>query len=230
MSVDLNALDSKPFNDGVDVANLPAQMGAFDPPPQPGPFRFRLPKTLSMSNFNIIEESKTEGQGQRLNVQFNDAAPLLVVQAHALEAERVGTPFKTLISNFARKRGKRDDPNAPKAADWDYLNVALGRTIRPVGNRGYAEAILADAAAEKEFTADAELSWNCNENRTGRWADGQGGTQELETAPGVKKMGCGERYYQNDLEKVNGKFPVTITCAKCQAQVRAFANLVRFRP
>lgn len=229
MPLDLNQLSGVPFQDGVDVTNLPAQMGQSEPPPQPGPFRFALPATLTLANFDVIAADKTKGQGDRVKVQFNDQAPLLIVQAHAQAADRVNTPFKTSLTNTPRKRGKKDDINAPMASDWDYLNQGLAHAQRPVGNRGYVQQLLTDAGAQKQFGADIEWSWSCNEERDARFPDGQGGTREMPLPTGGNQKGCGERYYQQDVDKVNGMFPLNIGCGKCSAQLRAFGNLTRFK-
>jgi hypothetical protein len=46
------------------------------------------------------------------------------------------------------------------------------------------------------------------------------------------KAGCGARYYQNDVPKVEGQQPLEITCSnpECGAVVRAFGNLRNFKP
>ena len=116
----------------------------------------------------------------------------------------------------------------------DYLlRDAFGITAKPPTNAAYAQTLMKQA--KREFTADIEWSWYCNEKKDIRTDNGQGGTMVVEGQPG-----CGQRYYQKDVEKVPSNpedpnspkvFPVRITCGSpgCGANVRAFANLVRFR-
>lgn len=225
--MNLADLGSTPLNDGVDVANLPEQLGAIRPMLQPGSYRFALPR-LDAECFAAVQ---TQDYGARVQVRFDDEHPLTIVQApEALKDELLGTPFTTSLSNVPRKRGKGDD--APVASDWDYLNRALKVTTRPASNQAYAQGLIAlsQVSPAPTFGADAEVSYNCNPNREARWDDGQGGTQAFpDETTGQPRKGCGTRVYQKDVAKTNGRYPERITCAKCNASVRGFANLTRFR-
>lgn len=216
----LNDLSTAPIQDAVDVANLPEQFGGSSPLPQPGPYRWAL-SPLSDASFEPVD---SPDYGPRVRVRFDESSPLVIVQS--VGGEHNGEPFQTQLTNVPRRRGKAAD--APIASDWDYLNKALGHTARPATNKAYATQLMADASERKQFSSDLEWTWNCNKNRPARFDNGQGGAEEVVDAMGQKTMGCGQKYYESSVPKVEGKFPRTITC-QCGASVRAFANLTRFR-
>lgn len=219
----LNDFSTAPLNDGVDFANLPEQMGSFAPPPPPGPYRFAL-SPLSAANFDKVQ---SPDYGERAKVKFDQSAPLVIKQS--LAGAHDNEPFQTTITNTPRKRGKGD--TAPVASDWDYLNQALKIPVRPTTNRAYCETLLAESQKRAEFGADLEWSWSCNPNRDAYFDDGQGGqATALNAATGANIQGCGARYYQGAVAKVDGAYPLRLQCATCGASVRAFANLTRFRP
>lgn len=234
----LNDLGTTPLQDEVDVDKLPEQMGGYSDPPQPGTYRFELP-VLKPEAFKKVV---TEKFGDRVQVKFDNEAPLKIVQAPpAMADEFLGTPFTCTLSNVPRKRGKGD--NAPMASDWDYLNRALGEKVRPANNRGYADMLIAQSVKSPKvtFQADVEWSWQCNDKRDARFDDGAGqstvvpmlaedGVTPVLDAEGQPRnvQGCGARIYQKDVPKVNGKYPRNVTCPQCQASVRGFPNLVRF--
>ncbi len=241
--MNLNELGNTPLQDTVDFDNLPAERGAFAPPPVPGPYRFAL-SPLTDANFSPIPESKS---GPRVQVHFNDAAPLAIVDSPG--DVHNGEPFETRISNVPRQRGKDE---SQVASDWDYLNKALKVAKKPATNKAYCEQLMADSMATppKQFGADIEWTWNCNEKRDAYFADGSGGSAPVpdQHAPGKNIQGCGAKYYQGQTAKVadvtNKKagyiakavevegqpavYPLRIECA-CGATVRAFANLARIR-
>lgn len=229
----LNDLSKSAIQDDVDFANLPEQYGASRPPLQPGEYIFALPPALPDGNFEKVE---TEEYKDRVQVKFDDAAPLEVVQSPRGLSN--GEPFETRLSNVPRPRNKE---KTIKASDWDYLNQALGHTQRPTSAYAYATTLQADAAARKTFAATIEWSWHCNPKREARFSDGQGGRVALQNEEtGVPLTGCGKRMYQDrDVKKVpvtdeagqvsGYEYPLYATCPTCQAEVRAFANLSRIR-
>ena len=105
------------------------------------------------------------------------------------------------------------------------LASAQTKSARVPTGRKSAEKITAAARrfAKKEFGSDVEFSWVCNPKKNIYADDGNGSFAEVPT-----QQGCGTKYYQKDVSKVDGKFPVRIGC-QCGANVRAFANLQRFR-
>jgi len=198
---------------GQDLADLP-EFGTFEPPPQPGPFRFKLPGNLSA----IYDVFDVEGKGQRVRVIFDREHPLLIVQS--LGGKYNGQPFQARLSNQERARGK---DKSVVASDWDYLLRALGVKAKPTTNKGYIEAVQVHAG--KEFGADLRYSWRCGQDRDVRVRDKEGTMQVLE---GTK--GCGEAYRQEDVPKLaDGSTPYEITC-QCGALLRAWANLDNLRP
>jgi hypothetical protein len=205
--------DEKLPTAGQALADLP-DFGSFEPPPQPGPFRFKLPMDLA-SVYDVFDAT---GLGQRVRVIFDREHPLLITQS--LGGKYNGHPFQTRLSNQERNRGKKG--SGVVASDWDYLLRALGVKDKPTSNRGYIEALKAQAG--KEFGADLRYSWRCGEDRDIRVKDAAGATQVVE---GHK--GCGESYYQEDVPKgADGVTPYEITC-QCGALLRAFANMDNLR-
>lgn len=216
----LNDLSTAPVKDNVDFNDLPEQMGAYPPPPQPGPYRFRISK-LGADNFDAIQHAE---YGERVKVKFDQNAPLVIT--HASNPAALGDVFQTSLTNTPRRRGKGED--APLASDMDYLLKALGVTERPTSPRAYAEVLMTASNEAKEFAADVEWSWGCNDKRPAQWPDETGALVEASNAEGVV-MGCGTKHYQKDVKKVDGAFPERVACSKCGASLRAFGNLSRFR-
>lgn len=199
------------------------EFGGFTEPPQPGPYRFRLPADMK----GLWEPIDTP-KGQRVKFTFDRDAPLTITQS-AKDAGLVGTTFQTRLSNTERNRG------GSEVSDLDYLLKALSPkgTKRPPSNKAYVEAVI--ALGSKEFGADISYNWSCNPTRNIRVADADGAVKEVEGTPG-----CGWRYYQGDkapdqakklgyIGRTNGEYPLEITCT-CGAIVRAFANLDNLRP
>lgn len=211
---DLGLKDEALPTAGQDLADLP-EFGTFEPPPQPGAFRFKLPSDLSA----IYDVFDVEGKGQRVKVIFDREHPLLIVQSPG--AKYNGLPFQTRLTNNERSRGK---DKSVVASDFDYLLRALGVKVKPTSNKGYVEALVPHAG--KEFGADLRYSWRCGSERDIRVKDAAGAVQVVE---GHK--GCGEAYYQEDVPRnpVDNTVPYEITCS-CGALIRAFANMDNLRP
>ncbi len=241
--MNLSELGNIPLQDNVDFDNLPAERGASASPPVPGAYRFAL-SPLKDANFAPI---KREGKEDRVQVHFDGAAPLVIVQSPA--GVHNGEPFETRISNVPRQRGKDE---SQVASDWDYLNRAIKLPKRPSTNLEYAKSLIAASAATPatEFAADIEWTWNCNPSRDAYFAAEDGSSQPVpdSNTPGKNIQGCGAKYYQGQSEKaadvankkagyvakaveVEGQaavYPLRISCG-CGATVRAFANLARIR-
>lgn len=211
---DLGLKDEALPTAGQDLADLP-EFGTFEPPPQPGPFRFKLPGDLSA----IYDVYDVANKGQRISAIFDREHPLLIVQS--LGGKYNGQPFQTRINNNERNRGKKG--SGIVASDFDYLLRALGVKAKPTSNRGYIEALKPHGG--KEFGGDLRYSWRCSMDRDIRTKDKDGAVTVVE---GHK--GCGEAYYQEDVPKnADGTTPYEVTCAKCGALLRAFANLDNLR-
>lgn len=202
-----------------DISDLP-EFGGFAPPPQPGPYRFRLPENLGQ-----VWEPYDSEKGQRIRAIFDKDAPLYIVASPGNKAN--GDTFHTRLSNQERKRGDVE------ASDLDYLLRAFGEKQRPTSNRAYAEKV--SQCGGKEFGADITFNFSCNPNKDIRVYDEKG---ELQDVPGHK--GCGYRFYSgdgkaNEAKKIgyvgkqaDGTYPTEVQC-HCGAVLRAFANLDNIR-
>ena len=226
-------LGNERVGDQIDYATIPDQLGSFQEPPQPGSYRFKLPAKMD-AIWDGFEVTTTKTPGTRSAAKFDDSSPLLIVQSPG--GVHDGEPFTTRITNAERRRGKKDDANAPEVSDMDYLlRDSFGIAQKPATNPAYAQTLM--KLGGQEFTADVEWGWNCSQTRDIYVDNGQGGSMQLEG-----KKGCGSRYYQKDVDmlKVPSNpddpnspkvFPLRITCSnpECGATIRAFPNLVRFR-
>lgn len=216
--------------DGVDTFDALPEQRAFTPPPAPGTYQFELPSSAKLADaFDII--AANDKRGQRINLVLDQDAALKILKSP--NNERNGEPFQTRISNVERKR---DKAGAVIASDMDYLLQATGYSgPRPKVNKAYGDAVIKQGG--KAFEAEIEWSWNCGEHRAARFAEVDAATNQVSYVerddpgqPDGKQHGCGARYYQKDVAKgEDGTYPLHITCSTCGADVRAFANLTRFR-
>jgi len=206
----------------LNADDLP-DFGTWAPPPQPGPYRFKLPPDLTKiwEPYEATVNGKTV---QCVRAIFDKDAPLQIIRSmsgkHNLE------PFHTRLSNQRRSRG------TVEASDLDYLLKATGEKTLPGSNLAYCEAV--QTKAGHEFDADLTYSWTCSESRNAYIPDPEDktGTKSVKS----DRMGCGATYRQADqtkkaeqkIEKVNGEYPYEIGC-RCGAVVRAFANLTNLR-
>jgi hypothetical protein len=187
------------------------EFGTFRLPPQPGPFRFRLPQDLTRS-WDVFSAGE---KGDRVALVFDKDRPLVITAS--LGNRYNGDPYETRLTNNERPRGK----SGVVASDLHYLLKAFGVTKAPKTNREWVNMVTTFGG--REFGADLVYSWRCSTERDIYAADGQGGQVKVE---GTK--GCGRGYYERDVQKVNGETPYQIQCA-CGALVRAFANLDNLR-
>ena len=212
--------------------NLP-EYGAFAPPPQPGPYKFRLPAALD-AIWDVIDVTIRGQVVQRVVAFFEQADQLLIVGSPG--GQYNGDLLRTRLNNAERNRG-----NGIEASDLDYLLRAFGEKKRPTTNRGYIDAVSAHAG--QEFGADIRFSYSCNPNKPIRVYDPVSG----ELTPVEGHNGCEWRYYsgsgKTNAEKKIGyvskspvagseppvqAYPLEIQC-QCGAVLRAFANLENIR-
>jgi hypothetical protein len=219
---DLGLKEEKLPTAGQELADLP-EFGGFEPPPQPGPFRFELPKDLATAAIwdvyavPTLPKNADGSDAQRVRVTFDREHPLLIVQS--LGGKYNQQPFHTRMSNQERARGR---DKSVVASDWDYLLRALEVKQKPASNREYITALKPHGG--KQFGADLRYSWRCSQERDIRVRDNAG---NVTTVEGTK--GCGESFYQEDVPKqADGQVPNEITCT-CGALLRAFANLDNIR-
>lgn len=218
MSKGLSELDLKDEALPAQTYDDLPQFGGFQEPPQPGPYRFRLPDLTKV--WDVFD---VPGKGQRVRMIFDNDAPLVIVKA--VDPQDLNSTFHTRLSNAERARGK---DKAVEASDMDYLLKALGATTRPANNRGYIEAMLPFSG--REFGADLTYSFVCSPDRDIYVLDANGQQQKVEGRKGCAAAGSKTgRYYQKDIKKgPDGKYPTQIQCA-CGAVLRTFANLENFR-
>ena len=212
---DLKLKDEPLPTAGQSLDDLP-QFGGFPPPPQPGSYRFRLPSDLS-SIWDVF--TPDAAKGERVVAIFDQATPLFTVVSPGGKTN--GQPFQTRLNNNERPRGKGGAGGTH--SDFDYLLAAFDPAQpKPKSNREYIERIR--QLAGREFGGDIRWSWRCSKDRNIRVVDLSGATQEVEG-----KKGCGEAYYQEDVDRQpNGEYSQQLRC-KCGAILRAFANLDNIR-
>lgn len=203
--------------EGADFDDIPENLGrSFPDPPQPGKYRFRFPVSMA-ALWAVIT---TANYGQRIQALFNGDTALTIVQSPG--STKNGEEFETRISNVPRERGK----DKVLVSDMDLLLRGLGITKKPKTNKDYATEM--QKFAGKDFGATVEFSWRCNPDKPIYIDDGSG--TGATTKHPDEKPGCGARYYQRDVPKVNGEYPVRITCSnpECNANIKAYANLTDF--
>lgn len=213
--------------EGAEFDQIPENLGQpFADPPQPGPYRFKLPAAGVMKT--IWAKVESEKYGTRINAIFEDESALIIQQSPGQVHD--GEEFRWRCSNIPRERTKEKI----LVSDMDLILRALKVTKRPATNADYVKAML--GLAGQAFGATVEYSWYCNPSRDIYVDDGSGGTAKVEG-----KEGCGNRYYQQrDVQKVPSDpndpaspriYPVRITCAnpECGANIRAFAGLTGFK-
>lgn len=225
-----------------DWGKVPEQIGSRKAPLQPGPYRFQLPSAAAIGECFDVMEVEIDGKAAtRVVAILRDAAALTVIQAPARYADRVGESWGTRISNVERRRGKGDD--APTASDMDYVLQALApKDPRPKTNREYLTQF-EKVAPGREIGGEIEWNWRCDpkkhirvpeepenpDNRKTEALDGEDGREV--------RMGCGTKYYQRDVPKVDkdgnedaahGEYPRTVDCT-CGAVLFCNENLGNFR-
>jgi hypothetical protein len=207
-----------------DISDLP-EFGAFIQPP-PGFYGFKIPafkvNDPVWGSFTT-KDPKTGQDVERLELNFDGDFKLEIVHAPNLEAAQrlIGQFWGTRLTNNPRKR---DRAGEIFASDADYLLRAVGVTKRPspATNKNYALA-LAQQCAGKTFGATVEYSYSCNPNREAQIPDGVGGFTD------TGRKGCGNRYYQSQIDlNPDGTAPDRIQC-ECGAHVRGFANLTNIK-
>jgi hypothetical protein len=216
---DLQLKDEPLPTAGQPLDDLPS-FGSVAPPPQPGAYRFRLPGDLT-TVWDVLTFAAANGQPAKERVQMilDQNHPLLIVQSPG--GKENNNPFQTRLNNNERPRGRQGSLGLH--SDLDYVIAAFDpKRSKPKSNREYIEVIRTYGG--KEFGADIRWSWGCSKERNIRVMDKDKNIVEVEN-----KKGCGERYYQEDVEKQpNGEFPLQIQCT-CGAMLRAFGNLDNIR-
>jgi hypothetical protein len=212
-------LTAEPLTGDTPFDQIPESLGQTYPDPlPPGTYRFQFPTFQATSPiWDLVPAEKTNGYGPRLVALFDGQFALTVVQSP--DGTHNGEEYRFRVSDVPRERGR----DKVVVSDMSMLLKALGTGKRPNTNPEIAKALA--TLSGKAFTATQEWSWRCDPNRPIWVDDGAGGQAQVEG-----QNGCGERYYQKNVTKVEGAYPLRVTCGKCGASIKAFGNLTAFRP
>lgn len=221
-------------NDAVELPEeVPEQFGTFTPPPQPGPYRLRLPSNLGkiwdlVDVRSEVVKKKLGGADKALIASFSDDFPLIITQSRG---DNVGEAFLTRIQVAPRHRG-----NDVYVSDMYYfLDKGLGHDMegcRKWTQKEWAAALMKHPG--QEFAASIEWSAFCNPDRVRYISDDEG--TSIEDPSGTS--GCGANYYtsKNQVPKEeDGSYAFRFECTECKnekgtpAVLRCFANLTNFR-
>lgn len=238
--------------------DLPAQMGAPTPSIMPGISLFQLPANLDQLWDTFDIEKKDENGAtlthdvdgkqvpvveQHLMLKISRDNPMVVVSSS--NEENVGLPASTTMSTLGRKRGKKNDPDAPVVADLTYLLRTSLNDKTPIAKRKDWIPAVSKHAGEV-IRLEHGLSGYCDPERVRYIDDGAGGS--IEDPDGTH--GCGltdgkkekSRLYSNDFKTQiadpndeTGHKQITVftdraLCKNCGALVRGFFRVERFLP
>lgn len=225
---------------------LPAQMGSPMPTIMPGIHLFQLPANLDQC-WEAKDYEKKDKDGnvvtgadgkplveQHLLLKFDADNPLVVVGG-----DHDGQPATATITTLPRRRGKKNDPDAPIVADMAYLLRESLADRTPIAKRAdWIPAINRHAGAI--IRLETGLSARCDPERVRYIDDGTG--QGIEDPDGTK--GCdaaagkpGSRIYTNGFktkvwsEEQQKEVPAwtdVVTCKGCGARLRGFFRVERF--
>lgn len=246
---DVNNLGLKEDVAGIDIPDeVPEQRGEFAPNPYPGWFAVELPPDISglweVQEVKDPRNPQGETKVQRVQLVFTaEGAPLTVLQAHGQETiYGAGTGMGGKVSNVERRRGKKDEKDAPLVSDMYYFGEELGHDMDRLraalrAAPGRANHIWIEHMNEHGGgRLKVKVSWSarCDENRKRYvWEANPetglatGGT--VEDPSGDK--GCGAKFYLKDIPKdENSRYMERFMCPKCQTAVlRAWPQFDSFR-
>jgi len=221
-------------DDATDIGDpdqVPEQMQPPAPTPQPGRYEFRLPENLAEA-WARVDALIGDRPVERVQIQFDSEHPL-VISWDPRSSDLVGQRMDNRISNVERKRGK----DGPLVSDMFYLlRDGLGAQLRPTMKNSEWIAAL-NQYAGRFFGGDVELQASCNPKAPIRGTDNQ---------PVEGTHGCGQRYYNADIPRIDGIYQVRFTCGgqieerdfqaggvlvkrQCGSILRAFPQIARFR-
>lgn len=223
----------------VDFATMPDQRGSFGSLLQPGTYRFKFP--IFDANAPIWDslDAPTGRSGKRINLKFEDAFALTVVQSPG--SVHNGESFEARFSNREFNQARKGEPDY-FVSDLDFIfRDVLKLPLPAKTNAQYAQFAI-QSLSGKEMTADLEFTWKCNPKNDIRVDDGQGTTTVVEG-----QKGCGNGWYQSGKSAIQKQhadpadptspliYPERIgPCpgkdgVPCGASVRAFPRLRNYR-
>lgn len=222
---------------------IPDEYSGAAPPPYPGVYTFRLPADMGKiwKKYDVKldeagypvwgDELAALGDkakaGERLGAAFRDDAALVIT--NSVDGSYVNEAFNWHLTSFESRRGKRDDPTAPRVSDSYYLLVALGSTNpQPKTNKELVAELMKFAG--REFKAKLEWETNCNPNADAYFADDAGNVATAVDESGANYQGCGTKHFMSDWPKdETGRYLDRKTCT-CGAALRPFGRLRQFKP
>lgn len=218
----INEIQLRDTYDEIDGKAIPEQFGGIMPTPQPGPYAFHVPANVTdaWEPFDEVQGTKVI---QRLRLVFDRDHPLFIAEAYfPAGKEFVGTRLDTRISTQPRKQ------SGVFISDmFFFLRDGFGFDISgQITNAIWAA--MANQTAGLFFKAHIELTARC---RTDADIYGE------DNKPIVGRKGCGARFYQSTIPKVEGLYQTRFACpgtqvngeAKpCGGMLRAFPQLSQF--
>lgn len=223
---DINSLNLNPsYTTEVDFDNMPTGIGAaFQEPPQPGTFVFRLPPAEAL--FSCFDKTMVPDQGERLIAILKDAA--------ALYNETLKQSYGLRITNVTRYITRDNEQMA--VSDLAMVLKAVDSLPANGSNPAYAQALI--KAGGRRFIADNTLTATCSTTKDTYHHNPNTGRSELRA--GVK--GCGQRFRVEGYtpkkggavvlsipREEDGKVALRFTCT-CGAELRAWPQLQGYRP
>jgi len=229
----LNDLDLPAVDEGdeqiPDFDTLPAQIGDFADPIQPGPYIFVMPKSGPKFTPIVDKDNKP-----RLKAEFHDHLQLRI--------EGMMDRFRFTCDSIPYPKGE----GKPKVSKMTYLLAALKEVPNSGSRKDMGEALDRACAREGKFLGTTSLSGWCNAEK------------DIYTEEGKKAgtKGCGRRFSSNpyapDATKIAAnkalqqdpyhgerfaipvdpsdptKYSLKFKC-KCGAVLRAYSNIDVFR-
>lgn len=249
MAGELN-LNADQVEDTFTGDDLPTQGSGFTPTILPGIHTFQLPLNLDQlwATFDVEKKDASGnvilGADQRpiteqhLMLKMTKDNPIICMDGGEFE----GLPASVTISTLGRKRGKKDDADAPVVADMTYFVRKTLKNAEPVIKRGDWIPIVNKYAGHM-IRLETGLSAFCDPERTRYVSDGAGGV--VEDPNGVKGCGVGPkakvgaRFYTSEFkqdevnpetgERTGRKIWVDqIVCTNCGAALRGFFRIEKY--
>lgn len=233
---------------------VPEQRGEFRPNPVPGWWVLRLPADVRalwdiQEAADPREPKGTDKKVQRVKIRFDDNdSPLEILAAPPGGDPNypVGAGLGGTVSNLERRRGKKDDEDAPLVSDMYYFLEALGHDMEALraelkkqpkkANQLWAQAVNQHGGGELKI----KTTWSaqCRADKVRYiWETNDAGEYTGNSVEDPEQgKGCGERVYMGKIPKgEDGKPLERFACPKCNtdgtgAVIRAFSQFDQFRP
>lgn len=230
----------------VTGGELPEQGTPQTPTILPGIHLFRLPAALAQcwgsfdvrkkdANGNVMtfpagtkdaagaDIGGQEMSEQHLMLKLDRDNPLICIDPNG---PYDGLPAQANINTMGRKRGKRDDPNAPIVSDMTYFKVkSLGDLTVIAKRKDWIPVINKHAGAVVRL--DHGLRATCREDAVRYIPDTADETGQRAVKDATGTMGCGKKYYTNAFRVEGGGFADQVNC-ECGARLRGFFQIERF--